>query len=47
VHWLEEPLGALDLKLREQMKVELKQLQQTFGTTFVYIHPRTSQRRWG
>ncbi len=34
---LDEPLGALDLKLREQMKVELKQLQQTFGTTFVYI----------
>lgn len=34
---LDEPLGALDLKLREQMKIELKQLQQTFGTTFVYI----------
>lgn len=34
---LDEPLGALDLKLREQMKVELKLLQQTFGTTFVYI----------
>ncbi len=34
---LDEPLGALDLKLREQMKVELKQLQQTFGTTFIYI----------
>lgn len=34
---LDEPLGALDLKLREQMKVELKQLQKTFGTTFVYI----------
>lgn len=34
---LDEPLGALDLKLREQMKLELKQLQQTFGTTFVYI----------
>lgn len=34
---LDEPLGALDLKLREQMKVELKHLQQAFGTTFVYI----------
>jgi len=34
---LDEPLGALDLKLREQMKVELKQLQADFGTTFVYI----------
>ncbi len=34
---LDEPLGALDLKLREQMKVELKQLQAKVGTTFVYI----------
>lgn len=34
---LDEPLGALDLKLREQMKIELKQLQKEFGTTFVYI----------
>jgi spermidine/putrescine transport system ATP-binding protein len=34
---LDEPLGALDLKLREHMKVELKQLQSAFGTTFVYI----------
>jgi len=34
---LDEPLGALDLKLREHMKVELKQLQASFGTTFVYI----------
>nr|WP_227515398.1 ABC transporter ATP-binding protein [Marinobacter salinus] len=34
---LDEPLGALDLKLREQMKVELKHLQKSFGTTFVYI----------
>jgi spermidine/putrescine transport system ATP-binding protein len=32
-----EPLGALDLKLREHMKIELKQLQAAFGTTFVYI----------
>jgi spermidine/putrescine transport system ATP-binding protein len=34
---LDEPLGALDLKLREHMKIELKQLQAHFGTTFVYI----------
>ena len=34
---LDEPLGALDLKLREHMKLELKQLQSSFGTTFVYI----------
>jgi spermidine/putrescine transport system ATP-binding protein len=34
---LDEPLGALDMKLREHMKIELKQLQSAFGTTFVYI----------
>ncbi len=34
---LDEPLGALDLKLREQMKVELRKLQAKVGTTFVYI----------
>ena len=34
---LDEPLGALDLKLREHMKVELKKLQHEFGTTFIYI----------
>lgn len=34
---LDEPLGALDLKLREHLKIELKQLQAAFGTTFVYI----------
>ena len=34
---LDEPLGALDLKLREHMKVELKKLQTEIGTTFVYI----------
>ncbi len=34
---LDEPLGALDLKLREQMKVELKKLQNQVGTTFIYI----------
>ncbi|MGW8195366.1 MAG: ABC transporter ATP-binding protein [Desulforhopalus sp.] len=34
---LDEPLGALDLKLREQMKIELKKLQGDVGTTFMYI----------
>ena len=34
---LDEPLGALDLKLREQMKIELKKLQADVGTTFIYI----------
>lgn len=34
---LDEPLGALDLKLREHMKIELKALQHEFDTTFVYI----------
>lgn len=34
---LDEPLGALDLKLRERMKIELKSLQAEFDTTFLYI----------
>lgn len=34
---LDEPLGALDLKLRERMKIELKLLQNQFDTTFLYI----------
>ena len=34
---LDEPLGALDLKLREEMQVELKGLQQRLGITFVYV----------
>jgi spermidine/putrescine transport system ATP-binding protein len=34
---LDEPLGALDLKLRKAMQVELKQLQQQVGITFVYV----------
>ena len=34
---LDEPLGALDLKLREQMQVELKQIQHDVGITFVYV----------
>ncbi|MHC1786672.1 MAG: ABC transporter ATP-binding protein [Christensenellales bacterium] len=34
---LDEPLGALDLKLRRQMQVELKKMQQQLGITFIYI----------
>lgn len=34
---LDEPLGALDLKLRKQMQVELKRLQRKLGITFVYV----------
>jgi putative spermidine/putrescine transport system ATP-binding protein len=34
---LDEPLGALDLKLRQQMQVELKAIQQRVGITFVYV----------
>ena len=34
---LDEPLGALDLKLRQQLQIELKQLQQRLGMTFVYV----------
>jgi spermidine/putrescine transport system ATP-binding protein len=34
---LDEPLGALDLKLRQQMQVELKRIQREVGITFVYV----------
>lgn len=34
---LDEPLGALDLKLREQMQVELKELQRSLGITFIFV----------
>lgn len=34
---LDEPLGALDLKLREQMQFELKRIQREVGITFVYV----------
>lgn len=34
---LDEPLGALDLKLRKEMQVELKEIQQNVGITFVYV----------
>jgi putative spermidine/putrescine transport system ATP-binding protein len=34
---LDEPLGALDLKLRQQLQIELKAIQQKLGITFVYV----------
>ena len=34
---LDEPLGALDLKLRKQMQVELKRIQQEVGITFIFV----------
>jgi len=34
---LDEPLGALDLKLRQQMQVELKSIQQSVGITFIFV----------
>ncbi len=34
---LDEPLGALDLKLRRQMQIELKQIQQEVGLTFIHV----------
>jgi len=34
---LDEPLGALDLKLRQQMQIELKSIQQGVGLTFIYV----------
>jgi spermidine/putrescine transport system ATP-binding protein len=34
---LDEPLGALDLKLRKEMQIELKHLQQRVGITFIYV----------
>ncbi|KEI06133.1 ABC transporter ATP-binding protein [Clostridium botulinum] len=34
---LDEPLGALDLKLRKEMQIELKNMQQQLGITFIYV----------
>src|SRR6185369_13526597 len=34
---LDEPLGALDLKLRQQMQIELKAIQQQVGVTFIFV----------
>ena len=36
-HLLDEPLGALDEKLRREMQIELKQIQRQVGTSFVYV----------
>src|SRR4029434_3215192 len=34
---LDEPLGALDIRLRTQMQLELKRIQREVGTTFIYV----------
>ena len=34
---LDEPLGALDLKLRKEMQIELKRIQDQVGITFIYV----------
>ena len=34
---LDEPLGALDMKLRKQMQLELKRIQREVGITFIYV----------
>src|SRR4029077_2988572 len=34
---LDEPLGALDLKLRQELQIELKQIQEDLGMTFIYV----------
>lgn len=34
---LDEPLGALDLKLRKEMQIELKRIQQSLNITFIYV----------
>jgi ABC-type Fe3+/spermidine/putrescine transport system ATPase subunit len=34
---LDEPLGALDLKLRKNMQIELKAMQRDIGITFIYV----------
>src|SRR3546814_8516781 len=40
---LDEPLGALDLKLREQMQIELKDIQKEVGITFIRSEEHTSE----
>ena len=34
---LDEPLGALDLKLRKEMQIQLKRIQEQVGITFIYV----------
>lgn len=34
---LDEPLGALDLKLRKEMQIELKRMQKKLGITFIFV----------
>ena len=41
---LDEPLGALDLKLRKEMQLELKRLQREMNITFIYVTPRPGGR---
>ena len=36
-YYLDEPLGALDLKLRKEMQSELKRIQQRLGITFIFV----------
>ena len=43
---LDEPLGALDLKLREQMQTELKSLQRQLGITFLFITHDQHEALW-
>src|SRR5690554_3752679 len=43
---LDEPLGALDLKLRKEMQIELKRIQQEVGITFIHV-TRSEERRVG
>ena len=40
---LDEPLGALDLKLRKEMQLELKRLQREMNITFIYV-PTTRKK---
>jgi spermidine/putrescine transport system ATP-binding protein len=42
---LDEPLGALDVKLRKTMQLELKRIQHELGTTFVYVTTRRKRSR--
>ncbi|MGH3760600.1 ABC transporter ATP-binding protein [Actinophytocola sp.] len=43
---LDEPLGALDLKLRRQMQIELKRIQTEVGTTFLHVTHDQEEAMW-